>query len=312
MEQAQVGVVIPTYNRAHLLPRAIESARAAGAKIDIIVVDNRSTDGTAELCRSLQGINYVRLETNLGPARARNVGVASSSAPYFVFLDDDDVLLPGSLDTLRQRLDKSPDAALCYGRVFIGDQNCVSTGELFPAETPEGDVFWKLLERNFIVIHSALVRRTCLESAGLFDPALVLNEDWDLWVRLAEKWPVAAVDQPVGIVRTGLLQHDRLSFNRQKMARQGMRVFQRWMQLPRAQNATDQERKRAHKQSRRWHAWTLGSEVIDAVKTKRFSKIASPLVAAIRLSPYFAIKRLCYGMKNFFSKPNKRPSPISS
>jgi len=100
----KISVVIPTYNRARLLPRAIESAQQAGADLEVIVVDDCSTDDTREICAGIADIRYVRLKTNGGLANARNVGIAESSCEFVAFLDDDDLRLPGSLDKQFQAL----------------------------------------------------------------------------------------------------------------------------------------------------------------------------------------------------------------
>src|SRR5688500_7060448 len=84
---ASISVIIPTHSRPHLLPRAVESARAAGTVVEVVVVDDASTDDTAAACRALKGINYLRLAYNQGVAGARNAGVLSSSAEYITFLD---------------------------------------------------------------------------------------------------------------------------------------------------------------------------------------------------------------------------------
>jgi glycosyltransferase involved in cell wall biosynthesis len=93
-----ISVVVTTYNRAHLLPRAIKSIHDAGGDLEIIVVDDASSDATHEICATLSGIRYLLLRTNHGLAHARNVGIAASSSDFIAFLDDDDLRLPGSLD----------------------------------------------------------------------------------------------------------------------------------------------------------------------------------------------------------------------
>src|SRR4029079_4753832 len=104
-----ISVVVTTYNRAHLLPRAIKSIQGAGCDLEIIVVDDASSDATHEICATLSGIRYLRLSTNHGLAHARNVGIAVSSSDFIAFLDDDDLRLPGSLDRQLQLLIDHPD-----------------------------------------------------------------------------------------------------------------------------------------------------------------------------------------------------------
>jgi glycosyltransferase involved in cell wall biosynthesis len=95
----RVSVIIPTNNRPHMLVRAVQSPERAGSGVEVIVVDDASTDQTAEVCQTLQGIKYVRLEQNQGVAGARNVGILASSSDYVAFLDDDDLRLPGTLSS---------------------------------------------------------------------------------------------------------------------------------------------------------------------------------------------------------------------
>jgi hypothetical protein len=198
---SRVSVIIATHSRPHLLPRAIESARKASEDAEIIVVDDASIDATAEVCRRLQGIRYIRLDQNLGVAGARNVGILASSAEYISFLDDDDIRLPKSLDLQLGLLDASPAAGLAYGQVILGDPDCVPTSGIEPAHTPSGDIFWDLLSRTFIICVSVVFRKACLQRVGLLNTELSGLDDWDLWVRLCELYSVVAVEKPVAIWR---------------------------------------------------------------------------------------------------------------
>ena len=87
---AKVSLIIPTFNRPHLLPRAVESAQRAGRDVEVIVVDDASSDGTASVCASLHDIKYLRVDRNQGVAGARNVGLLESSGD---FIADDSFIL---------------------------------------------------------------------------------------------------------------------------------------------------------------------------------------------------------------------------
>src|SRR5258708_33457598 len=113
------SIIIPTYNRRRLLPRAVASARAAGKDIEIIVVDDASVDETALVCRELGGLKYIRLDRNQGVAGARNIGILASTSEFIAFLDDDDLRLPDSLDLQTQMLRANPAAGLVCGAMLI-------------------------------------------------------------------------------------------------------------------------------------------------------------------------------------------------
>src|SRR5215216_1867359 len=126
----RVSVIIPTFDRPHLLPRAVESALRAGTDVEVIVVDDASTDNTANVCAQLQGIKYIRLDRNQGVAGARNIGLLESTADFIAFLDDDDRRLPGSLDHQVELLMNNPEAGFVAGGVILADQQGVPTGEV--------------------------------------------------------------------------------------------------------------------------------------------------------------------------------------
>src|SRR2546422_872849 len=111
----KVSVIIPTFNRPHLLPRAAESALRAGRDVEVIVVDDASADRTASVCAALPDIKYVRLDRNQGVAGARNVGLLESTGDFVAFLDDDDLRLPYSLDHQLSLLEAVPDAGFVAG-----------------------------------------------------------------------------------------------------------------------------------------------------------------------------------------------------
>lgn len=198
----RVSVIIPTHNRPGLLPRAVESARGAGDDVEVVVVDDASVDETAEVCRSLRGIKYLRLERNQGVAGARNVGVLASSADFIAFLDDDDIRLPGTLALQLKEFERDPDLGFVCGPVLCASQGGELTGEVSFPKHPGGDMFWELLNVDFPVFPLTVVmRKECFFRAGLFDKDAPGVDDWDLFVRVAELYRAAVVTYPLGIYR---------------------------------------------------------------------------------------------------------------
>ncbi len=243
---AAISVVIPTHNRAGLLTAAIDSVRRASSNAEIIVVDDASTDHTPEVCKGLSGVRYLRLPENRGLAQARNAGILASSEELVAFLDDDDLRLPGSLAAQRQQLDAAPDAAFCYGRLLAADAvNQLPTGDVIPKHCPTGDVFWDLLEQNFISPISVLARKNILVDIGMFRSGLGGVEDWDLWLRVTERWPVIAAKDPVAIYRRANLSSGQMCSDSVSMYRHMFRVQESALQLPRAAAAASAKRRRA-------------------------------------------------------------------
>jgi hypothetical protein len=243
---ARVSLIIPTFNRPHLLGRCVDSARRAGSSVEVIVVDDASTDETASVCRKLRDIKYVRLDSNRGVAGARNAGLHASTSEYVGFLDDDDLRLPNSIDAQVDLLDADQDAGMVYGRAFYGDEQCLPKGGSYPDECPQGDIFWELMEWNFVPCLTVIFRRTCLERVGLLDESATGVDDWDLWVRVSELYPVVATGQVVAIWRQPTPNSGQFSFQAETMHRRAHRLHRnKWLRLPRAVEATEECRHHA-------------------------------------------------------------------
>jgi len=259
----KVSVIIATHSRPQLLPRAVESAFKSGTDVEVVVVDDASTDETAAVCRSLPGIKYVRLERNQRTAGARNVGVMTSTAPYVTFLDDDDWRLPGCLDTQTAILDKSPEIGLVYGQVYNADQQ----GNILdlppsPPFCPEGDIFWDILTYFFIPNQSTVFRKSCLSKIGLLDASLPGTDDWDLWIRIAELYPVASLEQPVAVWRRPTQASAQGTSNMTELLRLATEAFRnKWSKLPRFAAAP----KEKQEEIRRLFARNIGRSMIEDI-----------------------------------------------
>lgn len=216
------GVVIPAYNSARVLAEAIESVLSQEPPADrLIVVDDGSTDDTPLVLEKYWGhLEYVR-QPNRGPSAARNRGWGQLHTDAVVFLDADDTLLPGGLAVRRSLL---ADGKVVWGHTdgFLqgpGADRCLFSAAYPPAgDRRAGWIFPALLCRNFITTSGAIVRREALERVGGFDEAIRWMEDWDLWLRLAVRYPAGYGSQPTFVQRKGpgTLSSDREAMTRMR------------------------------------------------------------------------------------------------
>lgn len=291
---ASVSVIITTHNRPLLLPRAIESAFAAGTDVEVVVVDDASVDETAVVCRAFKDIRYVRLEINQGVAGARNVGLLTSSAEYVALLDDDDVRLPGSLDHQLARLREEMDAALIYGQALFTEGTDRQGRDHYPQVCPSGDVFWQLLPQNFIPCGSVVFRRSHVLSTGLFDRLIPGIDDWDLWIRMAALYPVVAFAEPVVTWRKPGPNSDQFSARAVEIVAMSTRQFrQRWLKLPRAAEAPASMRRQASRQFSQNMASHLVWEAARSLSYRELTRATRCALAAFRFhSPGLARRAL--------------------
>jgi glycosyltransferase involved in cell wall biosynthesis len=186
-----VSLVIATYNHARFLGAAIDSAVAQTLEgVEVVVVDDGSTDDTEAVLARYGGRLRVIRQPNRGLAAARNAGLAAASGTYVSFLDADDVLLPTKLAEQAAILDRAPTVGWTYCDVLIettaaGAEMRASERFGYGARMLEGWLFPELIHGNFIPAIAPLVRRTVLDAAGGFDERLTALEDWDLWLRLS-------------------------------------------------------------------------------------------------------------------------------
>lgn len=281
-----VSIIIPTHNRPHLLPRAVASARAAGADVEIIVVDDASTDETAAVCGKLAGIKYIRLDRNQGVAGARNVGILASSAEFIAFLDDDDLRLPGSLDLQTVALAANPKAGFVCGAMLIADQDDQLTGEISVAREPGGDVFWQLLELDFPVMPLCVViRKECFLRVGLLNSRLHGIDDWDILVRIAELYPVVVIAQPVGRYRRPTPRSGQGSSAQAAQLTRAIEHQLRLFNLPRVQAVAKPERQATRRRTVNRVADTLLWNAWQRLPERAFAFAAANILAALRLNP---------------------------
>jgi len=188
----QVSVIIPTYNRAHLLSRAIKSVlNQTFQDFEIIIVDDASTDNTDRLVASFQNSRmiYIQHERNQGSAAARNTALRQAQGEFIAFLDSDDEWLP---DKLEKQMKLFSKASQNVGLVVTGAMD-IRENIPYQIYLPKfrGNIARRILIENCVGLTSiALVRKECFTKSGLFDESLRGSEDWDLWIRIAQHYEV--------------------------------------------------------------------------------------------------------------------------
>ena len=193
-----VSVIIPAFNAAEYVSAAVQSALTQTlCPREVIVVNDGSTDETLGRLASFGNSIRVLSQANRGPAEAKNVGARLASAEWLAFLDADDTWLPQKLE--RQMAAVDGDTALVYtDRFNVGDRGWLPPVQGHIQPPFEGDVFQDLLLKgNYITTSSVLVRRALFLELGGFRADLPVTEDWDLWIRLAERHLVKVCREPL-------------------------------------------------------------------------------------------------------------------
>lgn len=219
-----VAVVITTYNHARFLGEAIDSVLAQTVQpAEILVVDDGSSDRPEEVVEGYPTVRLIRQE-NKGLAAARNTGRRATASPFVTFLDADDWLRPAALDVGLQQLKAHPDAAFSYGAYVNHYWPSGRIVEVPFCPVPP-DAFGAMLHINPIGMHATvLYRRSALEAANGYTDELRACEDYDLYLRLSERFPVACRDEILADYR----QHDsNMSRNQAFMLRSVLRVMDR-------------------------------------------------------------------------------------
>ncbi len=212
------SVAIACHNAAPYVADAVRSALAQDPPpTEVVVCDDGSTDGSAEVLRALgDAVRVVRHERNRGEAAAKNAAVAATSSPWVALLDADDEMLPGRMAAVRDLIATDPgldvvtsDAVLVHDGTELG--NWYGTHYPFAGTDQRRAV----LERNF-VFGNVVVRREAFMAAGGFDPAITHATDWDLWIRMVHSGSrLGCVDLPLARYR---IHESSLSSDRAAMS----------------------------------------------------------------------------------------------
>jgi glycosyltransferase involved in cell wall biosynthesis len=201
---SKVSVIIPTYNRLPMVKEAVESVLIQDVEdLEVIVVDDGSTDGTSEEISQFGGrVKLLRNDENRGVSAARNKGILHSRGKYVAFLDSDDLWVKGKLRAQTVFLDDNPHYPLCYT-----DEIWIRRGKRVNPKLKHakysGWIFEKCLPLCTISPSSSMMRRTLFSRVGLFDEALPVCEDYDFWLRVALRYPVFFIPRKLIVKRGG-------------------------------------------------------------------------------------------------------------
>lgn len=202
-----ISVIIPTYNRKEVLPRAIHSVLAQkDVSFELIIVDDGSTEKQntgyrmtddekpADILHPSSFIRYFHQE-NRGPAAARNLGIRHAKGEWIAFLDSDDEWKPGKLKAQLEFFSKNPDYLICQTEeMWI--RNGKRVNSMKKHKKYGGWIFEKCLPLCIVSPSAVMLHRKLFEEVGLFDESLPACEDYDLWLRIAARYPIGLIEKP--------------------------------------------------------------------------------------------------------------------
>lgn len=256
-----VSVIIPCYNSARYLAETIESVLAQTyPRIEIIVVDDGSSDTTARIAQSYPVTYFYQM--NRGISAARNIGFFRSQGEYVLFLDHDDRLLPKAVESGIRLLEEHPECALAVGEHrYIGADG---TELGYSHKHAAGhDHYQKLLESNFIETPcSVLHRRSALALTGVFDESVQGAEDYELYLRTARQCTLITHGTPVAEYR---LHDSNASGNAERMLLVSLKVLE--MELPYVQS--DRAKLRIHRRGVKFAAREFGRRLARELSGNR-------------------------------------------
>jgi len=214
----KVSVIVPTFNSGCYVKDTILSILAQDYQdFEIIVVDDASTDNTAEVVNALNSekINYISLpENHGGPSNARNVGIKNARGEYIAIFDSDDLMLSGRIESVVSKMDEIPEVGMvCTDAIKFNDKNgdyaynhlnskhysrfnclktrCVDTNFYIIDKKQAYDC---LFYENYVQTSSVTIRKKVFDEIGYFDESLTNAEDWDLWFRITQCYDLGYLD----------------------------------------------------------------------------------------------------------------------
>lgn len=229
MNDPEVSVVIATYNMGQYVRQAILSVLAQpDQNLEVVVVDDGSTDNTREVLREFAEDSRVRilLQENQGQPKAKNAGWRIARGRFIGFCDADDYWLPNKLALQLPLLKANPRVGVVYSTVMILETD----GTLRPSRKRShdcGNFLERMFVYNLVPFGTAAIRRECLEQVGGFDESIPMGIDWDLWLRIALDWEFDLVNEPTYVYR---IWPGQMSHNLKKRYECALIIMQRFLE----------------------------------------------------------------------------------
>ncbi|WP_052353764.1 glycosyltransferase family 2 protein [Neobacillus jeddahensis] len=192
-----ISVVIPTYNRADLLPKAVKSVLEQTLQpLEIIIVDDLSTDNTKEVVESFQNekITYVLNSRTKGANGARNTGILMAQGDYIAFQDSDDIWLPTKLEKQMNYINNNQETDMCFCSLKIEN-----FGRVVPKRSVRSEEIHSLLKRGNFISTQTIFIKTAIAKKVLFDENLMRYQDWDFCLRVSESYQVHHLDEVLAV-----------------------------------------------------------------------------------------------------------------
>jgi glycosyltransferase involved in cell wall biosynthesis len=312
----RVSVIVPTCDRPAMLRQALASIRALEADdltFEILVGDNGKAEETHAAAAEFGAIHIV--VTRRGAGAARNAGLSAATGDYIAFLDDDDVWLSDNVRAHLAVLDANPDLEAAFGRIVSADMELRPLCEAWPEETPgEGDELVRtMLSGYYPQIGATLARASVRDAIGLFDEALLGDQDWDWQLRLARRRKVGFANAPCVLFRQrppgsfDALRMRRLGFSRRVFFRHASSEWRLW--------GSPQRFLQAYRQVLWQYFEYFGDAAVSRAEAGQGADARRALLGAFRTFPLRTAFHLAVGKplrKALFASPARTPAPTSA
>ena len=201
--QTEVDVIVPCYNVEQYVRRALDSVLAQTHQdFSIYAVNDGCTDNTMQVLETYAPRCVSISQAHAGPAAARNRAIRQSVSPFIAFIDADDEWLPEKLERQIFLLRRNESLGMVCSHCLISESGSEENRHILPDNVPHtGRMFQHLVRNCFVFTPTVVVRRRCLEEIGLFNEALPVSEDFNLWLRIAARWEIAFVPEVLAIVK---------------------------------------------------------------------------------------------------------------